>query len=94
MTLDIQLKILLISFLFGIYFSLFININYKMIYEVKKIWKILFTFITIFINIVIYFIMLMKINNGIIHIYGILMIVLGVYLEHLIQKAIEKYKKK
>ncbi len=94
MNLDIQFKTLLYSFLFGIYFSFIIYLNYKIIYKLKKFYLVIGTFLIIFLNVLLYFLILLKINNGIIHLYGIIAIILGVLLEHLFHHLIEKYFKK
>jgi len=94
MILEIQIKSLVFSFLFGIYFSYMIRINYKFILLLKKTLRILSTFILVISNVLLYFIILLKINYGLLHPYLLLMIVLGVYIEHLINKLIVKYIKK
>lgn len=94
MILEIQIKSLVFSFLFGIYFSYMIRINYKYILSLNKLFKILGTLILVFSNMLLYFVILLKINYGLIHIYLILMIILGVYIEYIINKLIVKIKKK
>lgn len=86
--LNIQIKTLLFSFLFGIFFSVFLNINYKLIYNNKKFYRIITSFIFVMINVIIYFIILRKINNGILHIYSIFMIILGFIFENIVKKYI------
>lgn len=94
MILNIQLKTLLYSFLFGIYFSFIVYLNYKYIYKLKKYYKIITTFLFIFFNAILYFLILLKVNNGIIHIYGIFSLITGFLVECYLQKRIEKMKKK
>ncbi len=94
MILEIQIKSLFFSFLFGIYFSYIIKINYKFILPLNKFFRIIGTLLLIFSNVLIYFLILLKINYGLLHIYLILMIILGVYIEHLLNKLIVKYIKK
>lgn len=94
MILEIQIKTLVFSFLFGIYFSYMIRINYKYVFSLKKIYKILGTILLITSNILLYFIILLKINNGIIHTYSIFMIVIGTYIEYIINRLIVKCIKK
>lgn len=84
MSLDIQINTLLASFLYGIFFSRMLNINYKFVYESKKIYRIIISFLFIMVNVLIYFIILMRVNNGILHNYGILSIILGVLFDHFI----------
>ena len=92
MSLDIQIKTLLFSLIFGIFFSLFTEINYKLIHHNKKILRIIFSFMFIIVSILIYFIFLEKINNAYLHPYFILMIILGVLIEIMFHKLIEKIK--
>lgn len=94
MTLEIQIKSLLFSFLFGIYFAYIIKINYKFILPLNKFFRVVGTLLLIISNVLIYFFILLKINYGLLHIYLILMIILGVYIEQLLNKLIVKYIKK
>lgn len=94
MTLEIQIKSLLFSFLFGIYFAHIIKINYKFILPLNKLFRTLGTLLLIVSNVLLYFVILLKINYGLLHIYLILMIILGVYIEYLLNKLIVKYIKK
>ena len=94
MSLDIQIKTLLYSFLFGIYFSIIVYLNYKIIYKLKKFYLVIGTFLIIFLNILLYFLVLLKVNNGIIHIYGIISLILGYFVCHFIYHFIEKSIKK
>lgn len=82
MPLQIQIQTLLFSFFFGICFSFLLTINYKLIYHEKKRYRISSTFLFIIGSILLYFITIRKINNGIFHPYSALTIVAGVLLEH------------
>ena len=82
MTLKTQVISLVVSFLYGIFFSIFLNINYKIIYNNKKIYQIGGTFIFILLNVLLYFLIIKKINNGVIHIYCIMSIIFGFSVEH------------
>lgn len=82
MDLLIQLQSLLFSFLFGILFNLVLNSFDLFIYHEKLVIKILSAFlISIFLS-VIYFVISMKINQGIIHIYFIGMIIFGYFIDY------------
>ena len=89
MSLILQIKTIIVSILFGIYFSFFLSINYKIIYHKKEIIKIFFTPILVLLNALLYFYLIQKINNGIFHIYEILCI-----LESLFSKLIANKIKK
>ena len=92
MSLNIQINSLIFSFAFGIFFSLFLDLNYKIIYNSKKIIKIIGTFLVIFSSVLIYFIILLNINNATFHLYELIMIILGFYIENLIKNKIKKHK--
>ena len=70
MILKVQVISLIISFLYGILF-------YVTTYKYKYYRKI---FLIVFLDTLIYFYTLIKVNNGIIHIYMLLMIILGYIL--------------
>lgn len=92
MILEIQIKLIIFSFLFGAFLSFMIDINKKYLYSNNKIFKAFFTFIFILVHTLLYFLILQKINNGIIHIYSFLTMTLGFYLEHvLLKKIIKKF---
>lgn len=94
MSLKIQLLVIIVSFFFGILFELLNNINYKIIHHDKKIIKVIYTFLLILLESILYFYILLKINNGIIHIYGILAIIFGILVIHFVNKAIIHFTKK
>ena len=75
--LRIQIISVFISYLYGIFFSILLNLNSKYIYNTKKIKKILFNFIFVFDNVLLYFIILRHINDVILHYYFIIALFLG-----------------
>lgn len=93
MNINLQITTLLFSFLYGIFFSFFLSLNYKFIYSDKKILKTIISFLFIIVCVLLYFIILKKINYGIFHVYEILMIILGFVLENLIVRFIANKKK-
>ncbi|NLL45024.1 MAG: hypothetical protein GX247_05110 [Mollicutes bacterium] len=94
MPLKIQILMLGYSFLYGIFFSFSGRLNHKLIYNEKKIIKVIFTFLFLLVNILLYFYFLIKINYGIIHFYSFLAIILGFILEnHLVRLVANKRKK-
>lgn len=88
MSLDLQIKTIIFSFLFGIYLSIILDINYKFLYHDKKSIRFLSTFILIIGNVLLYFLILQKINQGVLHLYGILLIIIGYLLEHFLHHKI------
>ena len=89
-SLSIQLKLIIFSFIFGFFFSVLIEWFNNKVKKYKSLLKIFLSFIIIFLMAVIYFIGIQKISNSILHIYNILCIVLG-YISY---NLIAKYNKK
>lgn len=89
--LDIQLKSILYSFLYGILFNFLLKLNYKFIYYSKGIIKILINIFFIIDNAFLYFIILRYINNGIFHFYFLLSIVLGFIIVNKVTSKITKH---
>ena len=83
MNLKMQIVLIIYSLLFGVLFSFLLRINYKIIKNkskgIKNIIIFLFTLNAVFI----YFLVLKKINSGILHVYSFLLIFTGFILEHL-----------
>lgn len=88
MNLTIQLNLLAFSFFYGIFVSLLINLNYKLLYNENKLIKILSTILFVGVNVLLYFIILLRINNGILHFYSLLIIVVGFILENYIERKL------
>ena len=88
-----QILVIIVSFFFGIFFELLHTINYKIIYNKKKVMKVVFTFLLIFIQSLLYFYLLLKINNGIIHLYGILSILVGMITFYYVKKLLNRFYK-
>ena len=81
MELVIQIKSLLFSFFFGIVFSIVIDTFEKIIYHKKLTFQIINTFLISVFFCLLYFICIKKINYGVIHVYFILMILLGMFFD-------------
>ena len=90
MILETQIYTLLFSFIFGSLFGLLVRINYFFLNHSNKFIKILFTVVFVTIFTLIYFIILEKLNSGIIHIYYFIMLILGFCLEQFIEKKIKE----
>ena len=84
MNLKIQIISLLFSFLFGIFFSLFLKINNKIIYNNFLLIRFIGSFFVVLVSVLTYFIFLQKINNSYFHPYLLFMIILGYFLENLL----------
>ncbi len=77
MSLKIQILSLIVSFIYGIFFKIILSINYKIIYNEKKLIQIFGSFLFVIANSLLYFYILLKINNGVVHVYCLLMLLLG-----------------
>lgn len=88
MPIDIQVKSFLFSFFFGLIFSVLLRLNYRYMYKGSMILKIVITMLFVVDNVLIYFIILRKLNNGIIHNYFLLTILFGFVIMELIFKKI------
>lgn len=94
MNLKLQIITLIFSFLYGIFFCILLNINYKFLYSNKKFFKIISTMLFIIFNVLLYFIILRKINNGIFHPYFVIMLTLGFFTSNIIHSKLAGLKKK
>lgn len=93
MSLFVQFKTILFSFIFGCFFHFFLNINYKYIIR-KGILSLFFNILFIIVNVLIYFLILKYINFGVFHIYEICVIIFGYLFYHLLCIVVEKKSKK
>ena len=79
MDLTIQIYSLITSFLFGVIFALELTFFDKLINKLFLVWKFLLSFIFVMLNALVYFLILLLINNGILHIYFFISIVIGYF---------------
>lgn len=86
MAIDIQMKSFLVSLFFGVLFSVLMRLNYKYMYMGPIILKILINFMFVIDYVLLYFIVLKRINNGIVHSYFLFMILLGFVIMELVFK--------
>ena len=92
MALKIQLYSFFVSFVYGFVFYILLEINSKFIYSSKILVKIISSFIFVIFNILLYFFILMKVNNGYIHLYFFLCIICGYVLCKVFYERICKKK--
>ncbi len=90
MNLKLQVLSLIFSFVFGYFFSLLVNINYKLLFNKNKIIKYLGTFFFVIDMSLIYFLCIYKINNGILHPYFLILFILGFFVSYPINSKIRK----
>ena len=86
MNLKTQIITFLFSIVFGIIFSFLINLTYRK----AKLFNIILSFIVVIASSLLYFIILLNLNNAIIHPYYILAFVIGFFLELCIKKILKK----
>ena len=91
MNLKVQLLSLGFSFGFGILFSIFIKINYKLLFLSKKYIQIISNFLFLLDMSLCYFLIIKYINNGILHVYFLLLFLFGWYIGNYI---LNKFRKK
>ena len=83
---NIQLLTLSISFLYGFIFYYLFKINYIIIKHKKRFYQSLITILFMYNIVLIYIIIIFKINNGIFHLYFFIMIILGFYTNIILTK--------
>lgn len=86
MKLSIQVLSLVVSFWFGIYIYILLELCYRFLTSSSLIIKILSSLIFVLFNSLLYFIILLYINNGYIHLYFFLSMLLGYILCKVIYK--------
>ena len=77
MDLEIQIQSITTSFVYGMFSSLVYNIIYFLLYSKSKIIMIMFNFFYTIVIFLLFFYIMLCINNGIIHIYFIFLLILG-----------------
>lgn len=93
-SLNIQIKLIIFSLIFGFLFSIILDIFYGIVKKMNKIFSIILSFFIVFLMTIIYFIGIKKIGYVIFHFYSIIAIVIGFISYDLIIKIIaNKYKK-
>ncbi len=90
MNLVLQVTALVFSFIYGVLLSFLYNLNYNILFYKNRIVKIIFNTIFIFDLVLIYFLIMRKINNAIIHPYFYLFICLGFFTFFNITKRLRK----
>lgn len=93
MPLCIQIYSLLFSFIYGIFFFILLDLNYKLLYSDRVFIKLSGTLVFVIFNTLLYFVCLKRINNGIIHIYFLLCIIVGyLFSKYVIVRLINRFK--
>ena len=92
MALTMQLISLLVSFVYGFFFCFTLNLNSRFIYSSNLFIRIVISFLFVLFHSLLYFLILMRINNGYIHIYFLLCIILGYLMCKVVYKKFVKRK--
>lgn len=93
MILKVQILSILFSFLYGNVIFWLLELNYKLLYESKIFYRIIVSFFFIIVISLMYFIGMVKINNGILHIYFYLALLTGYLLSFVIYRKFNCKKK-
>lgn len=89
MNIVLQIKTIVFSFLYGVFFSIMLGFNYKYIVGSRKLFSFFLSFLFVLVNVLLYFIILKKINFGVFHYYEILFIILGFVFENVLFKFLK-----
>lgn len=95
MELKLQIISLIFSTFYGIVFSICTNLNYRFLFSKNKVFKIVFTIIYIIDFSLLYFLLIKKINQGVIHEYFLLAIGVGYLISFVsFTKIVNNFKAK
>ena len=92
--LNIQIKLIIFSLIYGFLFSIFLDVLYSKIKKQKKIVRIILTFLLVLLMAIIYFIAIDKIGYVIFHIYSIFAIIVGFIMYDILISVIAQKNKK
>lgn len=92
MNLEIQIQSLIFSLVFGMFFAFMFNIFYKQLFFGKTMFKIISNVFFVMVNVVLYFCFLRMINEGIIHPYFVIMLLIGFIIGNQKTRVIRKIK--
>ena len=93
-SLYVQIKTIIFSLLYGVVLYFFLEFNLKFLKRYSKIYQFIILFLFIICNSLAYFIILQKINYGIVNVKFLLCILSGYLLSNFVSnKLIEKKKK-
>lgn len=90
MNLLIQIRLIIFSFLFGIYFAFMLDFNKKYMFDKNCFKNLIFSISFLLFNSFLYFYILEKVNNGILHYYSFLFIIVGVLVQNLVVNMFKK----
>lgn len=88
MILKLQVLSLLYSFFFGMVFFILLELNSKFLYEGRMVYRIIVSFLFVIFISLLYFFGLIKINDGVVHVYFFLSLFTGYLLSFVIYRKI------
>lgn len=94
MILQVQIFSLVYSFVFGLIFAFLVNLHYELLFSKKKWFQILMNFIFVIDIALIYFLILKKLNGGVLHVYFFLLMFLGFLISYVNTKRVRKVIRK
>ncbi|NLA33725.1 MAG: hypothetical protein GX861_02530 [Tenericutes bacterium] len=93
MSLTIQIQSLIFSFVYGLFFATIFRLFSKYFNTQIKYINIIIIFSFVLFNALLYFFCLSIVNNGIVHFYFLLTVLLGFLIENKVNDYLKKYKK-
>lgn len=93
MTLSVQIQSLIFSFIYGVFFAVIFEFSYKYFNSKIKYLNIIVITLFVLFNALLYFFCMRIINNGIIHVYFLLTLLLGFLIENKVDNYLKKRKK-
>lgn len=93
MILSVQIFSLIYSFFYGVVFYVLLEINYRFLYLGKIVYRIILSFLFVIFVSLLYFILLVRINNGILHYYFLLCFFTGYLFSFVIYRKINCQRK-
>ena len=91
--LNVQIKLIIFSLIYGFLFSIILDIIYPFIKKRKKVSRLGLSFLLVMLMAIVYFVAIDKIGYVIFHIYSIFAIVVGFVLYDIIIGVIAKKSK-
>lgn len=89
----VQLLSFFISFLYGIFFALVSRYHYKLVFSLKWVFRYILTFLFILDVSLFYILLLYYINQGVVHLYFLIITFLGYAFERYLFPIVKKYVK-
>ena len=77
MLLNVQILSLMVSFLYGCFFYILLELNVKFIYSYSLVVRVIVSFLFVLFNTLLYFLILVYVNNGYVHVYFLFSLILG-----------------